>query len=284
MGWFKTPEEKQAGQQRRLEKGLFKDNIEKVRAALDAGASPNACGQYGTSALAYHASEKRRDVVQLLLSRGADPNGSTRNDYTPLILAAANGDMATVRMLCEHGANVNAQNKDGHSSLHRAAYWGRGDVIEYLLTQGADAMLRDARMELAADIAAKEKYPGIAALLRGELDAGRAVAEETHDGWHKTAVHEIALVTDKPAIGYRITEIFNFKAGHYTHIAANLKTGMESQSQRGFDDFGETEALREAMSALLVRGGRVEPDMVARLSGKGGAAIRGLSSPQGGRA
>lgn len=277
MGWIKTPEEKAAARQKRLDKALFKDDIRKVTAALDAGADPNARNEYRYSAIAYHASSRHNDIVLLLLDRGADPNGKTDNDYSALMAAASHDDVALAKLLCERGANIDAQSNDGRTALHHAAYWGRGKVIQFLLSQGADTSLRDSRMNTAADIAAKENYPGVASLLRGEIGAPAAAeTSQPCEGWHKTAPQEIARISDKPAIGYRVTEIFNFHAGHYTHIAANLKTGAESQSQRGFDEFFDVSPLREAMDALLSRGGTVEADMQARLSVKA-AAPRGLT-------
>lgn len=269
MGWFKTPEEKQAAEARRLAKGLFKDNIDKVRAAIEAGADVNACGEHGHSALAYHASSRRIHILKLLLEKGADPNGKTNNNYTPLMAAASDNDVDTITLLLEKGAYINARSSDGRCALHHAAYWGRGNAIACLIAQGADNTLRDSRMNSAADIAIKENYPGIAALLRGDLDDKPAdPVPDLPGGWQKTAEDEIARVSNKPQIGYRMTEIFNFRALHYTQISANMQSGAESQSLRGFDDFSDPSLLREAMGELLSRGGAVAPEVQARLAGK----------------
>jgi len=276
MGWFKTPEEKDAARKHRLNKLLFKRDLEKVRAALDAGADPNVLrNDNGHSALSHHTEGKQTEIVTLLLSRGANPDFGSSTGHTPLMAAARGGDLSLVRLLHEKGANLNAQSDAGWTALHNAAYWGRGPIIQYLMENGADVTLADSRMNRAEDIALKENYPRVAELLRG----GAPVLEEDSgpQGWQKTAADEIAHIGEKPAIGYRITEIFNFKAAQYTHIAANIKTGAESQHQRDFADFSETAVLREAMEELLKRGGRIEADMQAKISGKHLSAPRGLA-------
>ncbi|MDP2206621.1 MAG: ankyrin repeat domain-containing protein [Alphaproteobacteria bacterium] len=276
MGWFKTPEEKDAANKHRLNKLLFKGDIEKVRAALDAGADPNVLrNDQDYSALSFHAEGKRLQIVALLLERGARPDFGSSAGHTPLMVAARAGNLPLVTLLHEKGANLNAQSDSGWSALHNAAYWGRGPVIQYLMEHGADINLRDSRMNKAADIAAKEGYPRVAELLGG--DTSEPEPESAATGWQKTAADEIALVSEKKEIGYRITEIFNFRAAHYTHIAANIKTGAESQHQRDFADFSETVMLREAMEALLSRGGRISADMQAKISGKNLPTQRGLS-------
>lgn len=268
MGWIKTADEKEAARKKRLGKSLFKDQREKVEVALQGGADPNTVNEYGYTALCSHVSSRNHDIAALLLENGANPNGVSSNNYTALMSAAGNGDLKIVKMLVERGANMNDQSDDGRSALHHAAYWGRGKVIEYLIAQGADLTLRDGHMNTAADLAAKRDHPGITSLLRGDLAGKDAATDDQATGWKKTSPHEIALVSDKPAIGYRMTEIFNFRAAHYTHIASNLTTGAESQSQRSFDTFGDAVVLREAMQELLARGGEVDAEVQAKFSGK----------------
>lgn len=277
MGWFKTPEEKDAARRHRLNKQLFNDDVGEVRAALDAGADPNVLRNHnGFSALAFHTDGNRPEIVALLLERGALPDFGAINDYTPLMAASRAGNLPLVKLLHEKGANVNAQADLGWSPLHHAAYRGRGPVIRYLIEHGADINLRDNRMDKPADIAAREGYPGISEMLREEKT--ETPVEVKPDSWYKTADDEIAHISEKSAIGYRITEIFNFRAAQYTHIATNLKSGAESQHQRDFADFSEAAALREAMEELLSREGTVSADMQARISGKNMSAPRGLAA------
>ena len=103
-------------------------------------------------------------------------------------------------------------------------------------------------MNTAADTADKHNYPRLGDLIRGKPRVENKPAPEKSNGWTKTAVDEIARVTEKKSIGYRLTEIFNFKTAMYTHIAANMATGAESQSMRSFDEFPDTALIREALA------------------------------------
>jgi hypothetical protein len=52
---------------------------------------------------------------------------------------------AAVRFLVEAGADVNAVNEADFTALHGAAFRGLNEVIEYLVTNGADINARDFR-------------------------------------------------------------------------------------------------------------------------------------------
>lgn len=54
-----------------------------------------------------------------------------------LIYHAGGGDLKTVKAFLHHGVNINAQDRDG-TALHVASVAGQLEVIEYLISQGAD--------------------------------------------------------------------------------------------------------------------------------------------------
>jgi hypothetical protein len=54
-----------------------------------------------------------------------------------LTYAAAEGDLRTTKAFLDSGINVNAQGRSG-TALHAAAVQGQIEVIDYLLTKGAD--------------------------------------------------------------------------------------------------------------------------------------------------
>lgn len=267
MGFFPSEEEKRAKMQRLLNKQLFKPAPDKIRAALAAGAQPDiAQDKEERSALYVHASNGRLDCVAVLLAHGANPDVGKSNGWTPLMIATRHSYFDCMKALVEAGANLNAQpTNGGYSSLHWAAYWGNGNNIQYLLDQGIDRNLVDQQMNTAADIADKEKYPRLGDLIRGKPRADNNAEAEKNTGWHMTAVDEIAQVSEKKAIGYRLTEIFNFKTGMYTQITANMTTGAESQSMRAFDEFPNTSLIQEALTELTSRGGKVDEAVTSRL-------------------
>lgn len=269
MGLFASEEEKREKRQQQLNRLLFKADPEKIRAALAAGAQPDAVkNKDGQSPLYFHASNGHSACVRALLEHQANPDNGKDNGWTPLLVAARNSNHDCVVMLVEAGANLNVQpHSGGYGPMHWAAYWGRGNTIQFLLDKGADRHLTDNHMDTAADVADKEKYPRLGDLIRGKTTENTAPTQ-TKYGWVMTAPHEIALVQEKNAIGYRLTEMFNFKTGLYTQIAANVATGAESQSMRSFEEFPDTTLIREAMEALTKKGGTVDAAMTTRLANK----------------
>lgn len=62
--------------------------------------------------------------------------------------------LAAVRFLVEEcGADVNSRDANGYTALHHAASRGDNDVIEYLVSKGADVMVVSRKGETTADMA-----------------------------------------------------------------------------------------------------------------------------------
>lgn len=68
----------------------------------------------------------------------------------------------------------------------------------------------------------------------------------------------ISRVQRQPAIGYKLTEIFNFSTRTYTCLGRNLETNAESMAVRTFDEFDDKAVIREAFGALRARGGTAD--------------------------
>jgi ankyrin repeat protein len=72
----------------------------------------------------------------------------------------------------EHGADVNARDLNGYSAVHHAAARGDNELIEYLVSQGADVMVVSRRGETTVDMAngprqRVQPFPETIALLEG---------------------------------------------------------------------------------------------------------------------
>jgi ankyrin repeat protein len=93
-----------------------------------------------------------------LLDAGADPRITTEQGTTALIFAAGGGTdiqrmrnpeersaaIDTVKLLVEQGhVDVNVAGQYGWTALHAATYQGLTDVIEYLVSKGADVNQMD---------------------------------------------------------------------------------------------------------------------------------------------
>ena len=125
------------------------DIVAEVRAALDAGASPNARSQFGGETLLIQAVENNRiGAARLLLARGADVNlADAESGDTPLIRASSTNDWTSdqsrsltkiVALLLQKRADPNRRNKAGETALTLASIEGRGNVVLQLLRAKAD--------------------------------------------------------------------------------------------------------------------------------------------------
>jgi len=260
MGFFPTEKERW---QKRLYKARERGDVDKMRAAIAAGADVN----HNEGDLLYMAAYSGFvEGVALLLDHGANPNAKISSGHSALMEAARDGNTRIAQLLLDKGADINAKQDDGKTALHHAAERGRGSTIRLLLDRGADPLATDNKMNTPADSAEKE-YPRVADLIRGKQPEDfRKPPDVPATGWHLTAKDEVSSITEKPAIGYRLTEIFNFGAGTYTRIAHNMKTGSESQSMRFLDEFTNPAAINAARDMLFELGGEADTASGGRLT------------------
>lgn len=124
------------------------------------GANVNARGPRWQTALMWAVAQKQPDVVRALLAHGADvharsdvwtqmmavpPHGHLpynraipQGGDTALMFAARVGDLASAKLLHAVGANVNDQDAWGVSATVLSAHSGYGELMEFLLENGAD--------------------------------------------------------------------------------------------------------------------------------------------------
>jgi len=148
------------------------DPMPLIKKLLDAGADPNAfVSNIPTSrrsalnltprtafatALARAAFSADMELVRLLLSYGADPNIVSSHNETPLMQAAgyawidgysrgkSNAErLEVIKLLVNLGANVNAADDWGITALMAAGNFGDPNIVEYLVSAGADLSAHD---------------------------------------------------------------------------------------------------------------------------------------------
>jgi hypothetical protein len=84
--------------------------------------------------------------------------------------------------------------------------------------------------------------------------------------WTRMGGHQVARVGVYPALGRRLTEIFNFESRERLIISENLKTGAESVTPpASFDEISEG-LLKKACASFRELGG--EADEAAVLAGR----------------
>lgn len=116
--------------------------IEDVKAALKAGASPDAMGP-NSGALHCAAFKGHTAIVSLLLQAGANPNVADMQEFYPIHLAAAGGHSAEIELLVANGSDLEHKTNKGGTAVHVAAASDFPDAVKALCKLGADLEARD---------------------------------------------------------------------------------------------------------------------------------------------
>jgi uncharacterized protein len=114
-------------------------------AALAVGGSVDELDREGRTPLFYAVRDSELALVTELIRRGANPDARDRNLESPLHVAAREYRPEIAKLLIKHGATVDAQDDYGNTPLGRAVFdsRGRGEMIEVLLSAGADKGLKN---------------------------------------------------------------------------------------------------------------------------------------------
>ena len=103
----------------------------------------------------FHLVESKENV-ELLLKHGADPSPIVYTDAakSPLDMAVRRRKFDVVELLLRRGANVNHREREsGLTPLMAAAECGAGDMVAFLLSEGADPTMEDSDGKTAAGYA-----------------------------------------------------------------------------------------------------------------------------------
>ena len=123
------------------------ENLEIVKALVEAGADINARGTIGSTALDMAVEWRYNNTVNYLLTHKADPNIADNGGMTPLHFIAMSGSAVMMENLLKHGAKVNATDILGSTALDDAARMSDSPTLDkkalLLLQHGADPNLRD---------------------------------------------------------------------------------------------------------------------------------------------
>ena len=205
--------------------------------------------------------------VAALLDRGVDVNANLGSGRTPLHLAVdVRAPKEIVALLIARGAKVNALKEYQWAPIHDAAYRGNFDAVVELLKGGADPNLRTEEGKTAYGWAVARKAPEVAELLAPYMKKVVELAQEKNlkvpdaapeppGGWMKLSDCEIARSVTHAALGYRLTDIFNFEERERIRIVNNLATRADQVQSVSFDDFTDRAAIESARQELLKRGG-----------------------------
>ena len=159
---------------------------ESVRLLLQKGAKIAVTDGIGMTPLTAAALVNDTEVVKLLVAKGAPVEVPSANGAatTPLMAAATNGNLEAVRLLLAHGATPNAVSIDSANkvkngpiafgrmtALHFAVLSGNADVVQQLITAGADIDRLDVRGMTPLMMAIATDRPDLR-IVRMLVDAG----------------------------------------------------------------------------------------------------------------
>jgi len=222
------------------------------------GAHLNERNAEGDTPLHYAAKYGHKNVAVLLITKGADVNAKNKNGDLPTHLAlrghlgsakkevlelliakgpklsciqisAYKGDLAKVRSFVEQGIDVDSRDSEGRTALYYAAIQGKRDVVEFLLSRGANVNAKDkdvAFMPLhhavggghkdvvelliakGADVNAKDKYgwtPLDSSVYGGNTDIPELLIEaganvNSRYGWGQTPLIWAAQEGHRPVV------------------------------------------------------------------------------------
>ncbi|MBR4748287.1 MAG: ankyrin repeat domain-containing protein [Abditibacteriota bacterium] len=213
-----------------IHEAAFRGNLELVIFFTDRQQDVNMPDSRGVTPLFHALDANQPGVVSWLLEHGADPrhktmNGDTALHYaaladnealfkqiipltagyanlqdkdgvTPLMYAAMTGNMPVVRALLALGAKPDARDAEGNTLLHFAVLSNKPESVRLLLEKGVNPDTPNSRGELPLDIAEKNKYGDVIAVLKPAPPEQEA-APDTPEGDSPAA--EAPLPAEAPA-------------------------------------------------------------------------------------
>ena len=129
-----------------LDLALDYQNASAVAAILGRAAHSSAAEAAAEQAMERAVVRGRTETVRMLIQGGFDIGRPTTTGSTYMHDAALHGQVKVVQLLLERGAGVDARNRHGETALHDAALAGNADVMKVLLDRGAVINAIDADM------------------------------------------------------------------------------------------------------------------------------------------
>jgi len=106
-----------------------------VRAAMSAGADPDARDAAGTPATMLATVGHHAEALRVLLDAGADVDAQDGESANPLLYGGAEGMLDIVRIANEAGADPTLRNRFGGVATIPASERGHVEVVRYLLNE-----------------------------------------------------------------------------------------------------------------------------------------------------
>ncbi|CAG8696305.1 ankyrin repeat-containing domain protein [Gigaspora rosea] len=121
--------------------------------------------------------------VKALISTGISPNIQDQNGYTPLAAAVSYNHIELVEFLLSQGADINFPDHDGDTVLHLVE---TVEMTQKLLDLGADPFFTNSDGKTPAQVAFEEEHFDVAMLLSSIT--GELIQENNFDDEHVNGV------------------------------------------------------------------------------------------------
>jgi hypothetical protein len=265
---------------RRAIKAVENNDAATLAKLLDKGLDVNAAPGFMSMTLLCRAFLcGHDDIALLLLQRGATLNmfeksGSYEDNMALGVIARLDILKTAFEKFPTLEREINKK-REKHTLLSAAAHDGQADVVRFLLEKGAMPDIKCKDGETALEMARRKGHESVVAVLEEFAQRGREAAYAAESGWKKLSDMEIAHVRVETAIGYRLTDIYNFAAQTVTRLSASLATGQEAiAAPQPFGDIADKGPLSAALDALQQQGGRATPADLNALRKGASAAFR----------
>ncbi|XP_071084417.1 ankyrin repeat domain-containing protein 29-like [Haliotis cracherodii] len=194
-----TPSQRPAPAESDLHAACWTGNMAAMKRILSQGQSDidGEGGLWRMTPVMTAAYEGQVDVVKILVSEGADVSLVDEDGNNTLHYACIGGDVETVKfVLSLHVVDINSRGEASMTPVMAAAEWGHRDVVELLVSEGADvsqvAEGGDNTLHYACSGGDVETVKCVLSLNVVDIDArnndGQTVADVARRGGHQKVV------------------------------------------------------------------------------------------------
>lgn len=141
-------------------------HLEIVQLLIEKGSNVNEKGAFALTPIHTAFDSSQEEIIKLLLNKGSDVNTKDNREQTVLHKAVSLGNLEITKLIVAKGIDANLKNEFGHTALHIAIQFGNIDLIKYLIKNNANVNIQDIEgMTPLHSTTANGAYPEIIQIL-----------------------------------------------------------------------------------------------------------------------